>query len=167
MKCCCFLWLWEVEQPKNVLWRTGQQEKTLALENMMLSTLLWRITTGVATITDKVGCYEELSLSLGQKVKVFPTCARSLKISVIKNKKKKIKKSCLVRILKGNWIPLNWLYGNLLNHWFVVFCAKKRRKIPQNHTKSVTELQEVRVADVTENSHLDTPQLLSWQARSR
>jgi len=38
---------------------------------------------------------------------------------------------------------------------FVVFWAIKRGKIPQNHTKFVTELPEAAVANVTENPHLD------------
>jgi hypothetical protein len=37
----------------------------------------------------------------------------------------------------------------------VVFWARKRGKIPPNHTKFVTELPEARVADVAENPHLD------------
>jgi len=59
-------------------------------------------------------------------------------------------------ILKGNSTPLNWLNGNLLYHWFVVFWARYRGKIAQNLKKFVTELPEARVADVTENPLLDT-----------
>jgi len=46
------------------------------------------LATGAASTTGKVGAYEELSESLGQKVKVFPTCTRSFKISAIPNLKK-------------------------------------------------------------------------------
>jgi hypothetical protein len=41
-----------------------------------------------------------------------------------------------------------------LNRWFMTFWARKR-KIPQNHTKCVRELPEVRMSDATENLHLD------------
>jgi hypothetical protein len=41
-----------------------------------------------------------------------------------------------------------------LYHWFVVW-ARRRGKIPQNHTKFVTELPEARVTDVTKNPYLD------------
>lgn len=67
----------------------------------------------------------------------------------------RFKNACLMIIVKGNSTPLNWLYGNLLYHWFVVFWARNRGKIPQNLKKFVMELPEARVADVTENPLLD------------
>jgi len=42
-----------------------------------------------------------------------------------------------------------------LYHWFVVFWARRRGKLPQNHAEFVTELPEARVADVTKNPYLD------------
>jgi hypothetical protein len=65
---------------------------------------------------------------------------------------------------------LNWLRGHPSNNSFVVFWARKtkREKLPRNHTKSATELSEVMMSDVTENSLLTlTAQFLSLDPTSR
>lgn len=125
-----------------LLWKTGQPDKTLA--------------PGAASTTGKVGAYEEISQSLGQKMVVFPTCARSFKISTIPNLKKGSLSDLKTNVWWEFWkeIELHWI-GCMEIFYIISLWSSGRGSETSNHTKFVTELTEARVADITENPHLD------------